>query len=176
MIGMMYLVLTAMLALNVSTDVLKAFKLVDDSLHSTLATTDSRNNAMMADFRAVRDDNPQKAGEWYDKAVELTQRSDSLYNYIQNFKYQIAVATDGAKKADPEARVIEGNDNRDAATHFALPDTGEKPGIVLKNKIIDYRNYLISLDPTKEEEYNDVPRHAFRRCRNADDEVAERYP
>ncbi len=153
MIGMMYLVLTAMLALNVSTDVLKAFKLVDDSLHSTLATTDSRNNAMMADFRAVRDDNPQKAGEWYDKAVELTQRSDSLYNYIQNFKYQIAVATDGAKKADPEARVIEGNDNRDATTHYALPDAGEKPGVTLKNMIIAYRDYLISVDPSKEEEF-----------------------
>ena len=78
MIGMMYLVLTAMLALNVSTDVLNAFKLVDDSLHSTLSSTESRNVAMMNDFRAIRDDNPQKAGEWYDKAVEMTQRSDSL--------------------------------------------------------------------------------------------------
>jgi len=154
MIGMMYLVLTAMLALNVSTDILKAFKMVDDSLHSTLSTTDSRNKLLMNDFREVRDDNPQKNGEWYDKAADLTERSDSLYNYIQNFKYQIAVATDGAKKADPEARVIEGNDNRDAATRFALPDAGEKPGLVLKNKIIEYRDFLITLDPDKAEEFN----------------------
>ena len=156
MIGMMYLVLTAMLALNVSTDVLNAFKLVDDSLHSTLSSTESRNVAMMNDFRAIRDDNPQKAGEWYDKAVEMTQRSDSLYNFIQDFKYQIALATDGPKKADPEARVVEGKDNRDVTSHYALPDTGEKPGVVLKNKIIDYRNYLISLDSTKAADFNAI--------------------
>ena len=153
MIGMMYLVLTAMLALNVSTDILKAFKLVDDSLHSTLITTESRNQLLMSDFRAVRDENPQKNGEWYEKAADLTQRSDSLYSFIQNFKYQIALATDGEKKADPEARVIEGNDNRDAATHYALPNSGEKPGVILKNKIVEYRDYLISLDPAKETEF-----------------------
>ncbi|MCR5050819.1 MAG: gliding motility protein GldM [Paludibacteraceae bacterium] len=156
MIGMMYLVLTAMLALNVSTDVLKAFKLVDDSLHSTLETTDGRNKQMMALFLSARNDNPEKNGPWYDKAAELTQRSDSLYDFIQDFKYQIAVATDGASKADLEARVIEGNDNRDAATHYALPDHGTRPGEVLKHKIEEYRSYLISLDPNKAAEFNTI--------------------
>ncbi|MBO4250062.1 MAG: gliding motility protein GldM [Paludibacteraceae bacterium] len=156
MIGMMYLVLTAMLALNVSTDILKAFKLVDDSLHSTLETTDSRNQQMMSQFLASRNDNPEKNGPWYDKAAELTQRSDSLYNYIQNFKYQIALATDGPKKVDPEARVIQGNDNRDATTHYALPDKAEKPGVELKKMIEDFRAYLISIDPKKEEEFNTI--------------------
>ena len=156
MIGMMYLVLTAMLALNVSTDVLKAFKLVDDSLHSTLETTSGRNQQMMSQFLASRDDNPEKNGPWYDKAAELTRRSDSLFNYIQNFKYQIAVATDGASKADPEARVIQGNDNRDAATHYALPDKAEKPGVELKQLIEEYRAYLIELDPKKEQEFNTI--------------------
>ena len=153
MIGMMYLVLTAMLALNVSTDVLKAFKLVDDSLHTTLSTTESRNQIMMSEFRAVRDDNPQKNGEWYDKAAELTQRSDSLYNFIQNVKYQIAVSAD-KKKADPEAREIEGNDNREAAARYALPNVGEKPGVVLRTMIEEYRDYLIGLDSARTEQFN----------------------
>ena len=156
MIGMMYLVLTAMLALNVSTDVLKAFKLVDDSLHTTLATTDGRNLSMMHDFRLDSIDNPEKNGPWYKEAAELTRRSDDLFNYIQDFKYQIAVATDGATKADPEARVIQGNDNRDAATHYALPDAAVQPGVELKNKIIEYREYLISLDTLKRDEFNQI--------------------
>ena len=153
MIGMMYLVLTAMLALNVSTDILKAFKLVDDSLHTTLETTDGRNLSMMHDFRLDSIDNPEKNGPWCEKATELTRRSDSLYNYIQNFKYQIAVATDG-KKADPEARVIIGNDNRDTPTHYALPDKADKPGVELKHFIEEYRDYLISLDTVKRAEFN----------------------
>ena len=156
MIGMMYLVLTAMLALNVSTDILKAFKLVDDSLHSTLETTDSRNKQTMAMFLSERNDNPEKNGPWYDKAAELTKRSDSLYNYIQNFKYQIAVATDGVKKADPEARVILGNDNRDATTHFALPDNDHQPGVELKHLVEEYRDYLCSLDTSKIAQFNTV--------------------
>ena len=44
MIGMMYLVLTAMLALNVSTDILNGFTLVDNSLHSHPCPTPSRSS------------------------------------------------------------------------------------------------------------------------------------
>ena len=51
MIGMMYLVLTAMLALNVSTDILKAFELVDKSLHTTMETTEARNKSILHDFQ-----------------------------------------------------------------------------------------------------------------------------
>ena len=154
MISMMYLVLTAMLALNVSTDVLKAFKMVDDSLHTTLSTTDSRNRVLMSDFRAQRDDNPQKVGEWYTKAEELTRRSDSLFNFIQDVKKNIAISADGAKKADPEGRAIENNDNREAAARYALPNVGEQPGAVLRTMVEDYREFLISLDTTRAAEYN----------------------
>ncbi|MBR0195387.1 MAG: gliding motility protein GldM [Paludibacteraceae bacterium] len=152
MIGMMYLVLTAMLALNVSTDVLNAFALVDNSLHTTMDATEVRNKVMMSEFRAMRDDNPQKNGEWYDKAAQLTERSDSLYNFIQNVKYQIVLATD-KKKADPEARYVEGKDNRDAASHYALPNVGEQPGVVLRGKIEEYRDYLCGLDTARAAEF-----------------------
>ena len=118
MIGMMYLVLTAMLALNVSTDILNGFKLVDDSLHSSLEATERRSQVLMDDFKALNDMNPEKNQEWYDKAVELTQKSDSLFDYIKDFKYQIALLADG-KKADPEAREIEGNSNLDVTWQYA---------------------------------------------------------
>ena len=44
----MYLVLTAMLALNVSTDLLNGFTLVDNSLHSSIAASDTRNAKLYA--------------------------------------------------------------------------------------------------------------------------------
>ena len=153
MIGMMYLVLTAMLALNVSTDVLNAFALVDNSLHTTMDATEGRNGIMMNEFRAMRDDNPQKNGEWYDKAAQLTERSDSLYNFIQNVKYQIVLSAD-KKKADPEARNVEGKDNREAAARYALPNVGEKPATILREQIEAYRDYLSSLDTARTEQFN----------------------
>ena len=50
MIGMMYLVLTAMLALNVSSEILNGFGLVDSSLRTTIASSETRNNSMYDDF------------------------------------------------------------------------------------------------------------------------------
>ncbi|MGM9830737.1 MAG: gliding motility protein GldM [Paludibacteraceae bacterium] len=158
MIGMMYLVLTAMLALNVSTDILNGFKLVDDSLHSSLEATERRSQVLMDDFKALNDMNPGKNQEWYDKAVELTQKSDSLFDYIKDFKYQIALLADG-KKADPEAREIEGNSNLDVTWQYAgdKKDGNGGNGIILKQKLDEYRNYLIELSGgTKKDEFEKI--------------------
>jgi hypothetical protein len=50
MIGMMYLVLTALLALNVSKEVLNAFATLDDGLVGTLKNVEASNDKVMADF------------------------------------------------------------------------------------------------------------------------------
>ncbi len=151
MIGMMYLVLTAMLALNVSTDILNGFKLVDDSLHTSIAATDKRNNQMLQIFKSAADQNPDKNQEWYTKALELRVKSDSLYNYIHDFKYEIATLADGVKNADPAARKIVNNSNLDVTGQYALV---EGNGAILKEKIIAYKNYLIELsDSTRTSEF-----------------------
>ena len=155
MISMMYLVLTAMLALNVSTDILNGFRLVDDSLHFTLNATQFRNDEMMVNFKAAAEQNEQKNGEWYEKAILLEKKSDSIYNYIEQFKYDIAVLADGKKfqeriakerEKDPTigARVtnINARDQLDVTSQYAL---NEGHGEVLKNMFVDYRNFLIDL-------------------------------
>lgn len=149
MIGMMYLVLTAMLALNVSTDILNGFKLVDDSLHKTIEASQIRNANQYDNFEYMYQQNPVKMQDEWEHAQVLREKSDSLFNYIQNFKYQIAVLADGAKKADPEARQITGNSNLDVTGQYALvqfdPETGKTNGETLKDKIIDYRLFLESV-------------------------------
>ncbi len=141
MIGMMYLVLTAMLALNVSTDVLNGFRLVDESLNSSVEATESRNLDMMRIFASAAAENPEKNQEWYDKALELTAKSDSLFDYVHNFKYQIVKLADG-DKADPELKHIEAVSNLDVTGEYALVQGNGK---ILKQKIQAYKNYLIEL-------------------------------
>lgn len=51
MIGMMYLVLTAMLALNVSNEILNGFTMVDNSLHSSIESAEMRNEGLYQDFQ-----------------------------------------------------------------------------------------------------------------------------
>jgi len=134
MIGMMYLVLTAMLALNVSSDILNGFTLVDNSLHTSIETAEKRNTALYDDFDALNRKNPTKVGEWLTKAKLVQKESDDLFSYIENFKVQVVKIAD-KDKADPKARKIEGRDNLDAAGIYAI-NGGH--GKILKSKIDDY--------------------------------------
>ena len=68
MIGMMYLVLTAMLALNVSSEILNGFTMVDNSLHKTIESAELRNKSLYADFQSLFDKNPEKVKDWLVKA------------------------------------------------------------------------------------------------------------
>ena len=89
MIGMMYLVLTAMLALNVSSEILNGFTMVDNSLHKTIESAELRNKSLYADFQSLYDKNPKKVKEWLDEANRVKQKSNELYKFIENFKVQI---------------------------------------------------------------------------------------
>lgn len=139
MIGMMYLVLTAMLALNVSSDILNGFTLVDNSLHTTIESSQQRNSSLYDDFDALNSQNPEKVGPWLDKAREIQKKSDDLFNYIENFKVDIVKLAD-KDKADPKARKIEGRDNLDVAGQYAIV---EKNGEKLKQRINEFRDLVV---------------------------------
>ncbi|MDD3078522.1 MAG: gliding motility protein GldM [Paludibacter sp.] len=155
MIGMMYLVLTAMLALNVSSEILNGFTMVDNSLHATIESSDIRNKALYDDFQYQYEQNPTKVQEWLDKAKFVKQQSDDLYDYIEKFKVDIVKIAD-KDKADPKARNIEARDNLDAAGRYAI--LGGK-GKELKNKIDQYSSVLVTLsnnDPEKQKMYKNI--------------------
>lgn len=142
MIGMMYLVLTAMLALNVSADILNAFTKVNDRLQVTLQSTDQRNNALMQNLSSLNAVNPEKVGKWLDKAEDVKEKSDSIYNFLQNFKKGIVKTADG-KKADPTGNTIIKKDNLDAAGQYAGISTGKARGNELKHQIEAYKKFVI---------------------------------
>lgn len=97
----MYIVLMAMLALNVSSDVLKGFSLIGDSLKRTTGNAMKENQALYSDFAASYKSNPAKVKPWYDKAMEVKRMSDSLYNFAGELRWAIAREADG-KDADPD--------------------------------------------------------------------------
>ena len=82
MINLMYLVFIAMMALNVSTEVLDGFELVEDSLHTSIDNASKRNGLVAGEIDDYYQTNPAKVQEWYLKKNEVKQKSDSLYNYI----------------------------------------------------------------------------------------------
>jgi gliding motility-associated protein GldM len=147
MINLMYLVFIAMLALNVSTEVLDGFVLVGNSLNRTMNSTSSRNKMIFADMIAYHDLNPTKTGKWYDYAKQVKDKSDSLFNYTQELKMKIIRKSDG-KDGDPEN--LKRPDNLDAA-YDVMFEHGKNDGKKLKEAIDNYRNFISSLiiDTTK---------------------------
>ena len=84
----MYLVLTAMLALNVSTNVLNAFGLVDRSLHISLENAEEQNESQYERFAQMYHDTPDKltVNNYVGRIYSLKAASDSLFNYIEHFR------------------------------------------------------------------------------------------
>lgn len=147
MINLMYIVLTAMLALNVSSDVLNGFSQVADGLTRSNRTISARNRFLLAQLEAFNQKNPQKGQFWLKKAYDLTSQTDSLYDYIEDLKVQIVKIADGPKG---DVNNIINKDNLDAASQLMLAPVGGK-GKVLKMKLDRYRGFVTSMveDPQK---------------------------
>ena len=171
MIGMMYLVLTAMLALNVSTNVLDAFKKVDTSLHVTLDNTVEQNAMQYRRFERAYAENPAKVGQLYIQADSLRKASDDLYDYIQNFKVEVTKLVDG-ENYDSLARNIINTSDFDHPGTYALvmtdPETGKPNGEVLRQKIEDYRETLMDIQHWSERARNGKPKQILFGIFNTD--------
>ncbi|MEI8084939.1 MAG: gliding motility protein GldM [Paludibacter sp.] len=169
MIGMMYLVLTAMLALNVSANILDGFSLVDSSLHTSIKSTESRNKELYAEFSDASEKNPEKVKEWLDKAISVKKQSDDLFNYIEGFKKTLVkmVDTDNANDS-AYVKQMEGKDNLDKGAEYALANGN---GDILEKKIETYRDYLVKLsanNPNKQKTYNSIFSTSMVKAKNHD--------
>ena len=95
MINMMYLVLLAMMALNVASEVLDAFRVVDSSLMQTLKSVDLKNDQIYASFSQAFEENPTKVQEWKEKSDRVKTLSDNLINKITDIKEELVIKSGG---------------------------------------------------------------------------------
>jgi len=141
MINLMYVVLMAMLALNVSTEVLEGFSLVEESLNRTTATSSKENESMFDALTQQMQTNPEKVKEWFEKASSVKQESDSLFNFIQQLKVAIVKEADGK---DGDIHNIDNKENLEAASTVMLaPGTGK--GKRLYDAVNAYREKMLSM-------------------------------
>ena len=139
MINLMYVVLMAMLALNISTEVLNGFSIVEESLNRTTANSGKENKAIFDDFEEQMRKNPAKVRQWFEKATAVKNMSDSLYNYAQSLKRQIVMEADGE---DGNPADIKNKDDLEAASQVMLaPGTGQ--GKKLYDAINSYRENIL---------------------------------
>ena len=138
MINLMYIVLTAMLALNVSTDVLEGFRQVEDSLARSTDNASEQNRALYGELTDYNITNPEKSGEWYSKATDVRNRTEGLVNFIDSLKLAIVKQADGR---DGDVNNIKRMDDLEAASHIMLsPAKGQ--GEKLRNSLIKYADFV----------------------------------
>ena len=175
MINMMYLVLTALLALNVSKEVLDSFFEVNKGVVRTTNNFSEKNNETYNDFTAAAELNPKKAGKWRDKALEVKAAASDISMFIQEMKYNLVFKVDGEvyldKHLDSDGKEIEGNlyekpfsdltneekiksiaylaskSDRDASGELFV-NSGK--ATELKNKIENYKKLLLNLSDGNE--------------------------
>ena len=138
MINMMYLVLTAMLALNISKDILDALTKLNDSLEQTASTVDNKNEEIYAAFRQAASENPKKAGPWKDKAMEVKSKADELASFIDELKEELIKVSGGYDDETGEPKKLDARE--DPANYLLNQGNATK----LKNKIEDFRSTLAS--------------------------------
>ena len=95
MIGMMYLVLTALLALNISKEVLNGFVKVENSLRTTQGTLNAKVNETSSELETKYLQNQEKVKPFYDKAQQVNASSAELISYITEMKARIMAASSG---------------------------------------------------------------------------------
>lgn len=157
MINMMYLVLTAMLALNVAAETLDAFKIVDASLITTYLSFSDKNKTLINDFNRAYEISPSKVEKWRNSANEVHTKSDSLIKYIIDTKELLVKGAAGLVK-DPleeldekypfiitnsnDTLILERQDDLNVSPEIMLT---KHRGDSLQTKIIEYKNILKSL-------------------------------
>ncbi len=151
MIGMMYLVLTALLALNVQKEVLNAFVIVEESLGKMNENYAEKNNLLYTAFDQANAENPAKTKKWRDLAYEIKKMADERYEMIQDLKLKI-LQTAREKEAINGREIIpekiNGKENTDIPAQVMITEGNGKK---LRAAIESFRKFLLDqVDPGSE--------------------------
>lgn len=140
MISILYLVLLALLALNVPDTILDAFKNINNSLESSRSNVNTAVQQLFSAFESTKlKEEPARAKPIYDKAKKAQAIIGELNTYISSLKEEFTKQGGGI---DPEKGDLVKRENEDISPNLMI---NEKKGTVLKDKINETRAKLLAL-------------------------------
>ncbi len=155
MIAMMYLVLTALLALNVSKQMLDAFLVVNESMESTVENFDGKIEDVYHEFGKQFQLNQNKVGPYKLKADTAKSLTEEMVRYIDSVKYALIIRSEG-KRRIPDVETAKNTPLKELKTKdkyteptryfFARSEDGTKgESGKLRRKIDAYRTKMLQL-------------------------------
>jgi gliding motility-associated protein GldM len=151
MIAMMYLVLTALLALNVSVEILNAFLVVNESMETTNRVFRAKTENLYRQFEIQNQQNPAKVGPYYDKAIQAKKLSQDMREYVEKTKFEAIAYSDRIPIEEARTtplRQLASKDKYDRTTTFFIgnsEDGSAGRSRELKDKIIKYKQDILQL-------------------------------
>lgn len=164
MIGMMYLVLTALLALNVSVTVLDAFVMVDQGLQQTNKNFERNLELMYNSFDEQLRDNPTRVQDFYERAQEARRLSQEMAGFILKSRSEMISVVDKIPMEVSDTLFLldmKAKDNYSGSSTYWMVDqveggaavTANEPGgpgtrgYILREKIDEYKQQMRALLP-----------------------------
>ncbi|HMT34629.1 MAG: gliding motility protein GldM [Bacteroidetes bacterium] len=171
MINLMYLVLTALLAMNVSSEILNAFKIVDKSLVISSRNIDSTNSFSLRKYDERMNDpeiqeNPKKLKKMTDfrpYILKATEKSKEMSALLETYKQLIITRAGGI---NPKTGLLDRPEDLDAAT--AIMIEAEKKGPEMKSKLEQYIKDIAALVP--------VGGDSIESIRDRNEELEKQFP
>tara|TARA_B110000046_G_scaffold28052_1_gene28754 strand:+ start:49250 stop:50890 length:1641 start_codon:yes stop_codon:yes gene_type:complete len=158
MIGMMYLVLTALLAMNMSKEVLNTFVTVNDGLEKTIHNFKAKNDDAYSEFSKSYSENPTKTGPYFSKAKEMKEAAQKAISYINEIKVEIIAGIEptiskenaiGKNEFGEDTLInlmyVQVKDNYAYSTNLLVggdpvnPKTGPLSALELRDKLVEFR-------------------------------------
>lgn len=172
MIGMMYLVLTALLAMNISKDVLNAFLQINRSQIKTSEILDSKAKASLAGLNSPKPEDADKAVPFQNKAKDVLAKTEEIVKYLEELKARTMAASMTGKTtgegfeafmengkaldmlSEKGKELVTKPDENTNATGFLIgskpqdPKKDEWSGNMLKQKLEAYAAYMKDIKVT----------------------------
>ena len=148
MINMMYLVLTALLALNVSKEIINAFVTVNESLVVSRDNIDNKNKLTYMAFDRAKQNDAERYGQAWTSAQDIKKGADSLNKYIEDLKEEMVSKVEKLDKGEkvPELREMGKKDDYDIPTYIMCGDKNDGTGFKateLKKKMDTFKALLL---------------------------------
>ncbi len=175
MIGMMYLVLTALLALNVSKQVIAAFVTINDKLDRSAEIINQNNQGNYASFDKKITTVKATGGDvnavkvWQERAFRVQDKTTETISFLLSEANAMIKESEGVDWIETEETIevdgqstnvitelkplseISGMDNYDIPTNMFIGGNPQKPvarGLEIRKRVIDYRNQIANIMAT----------------------------
>jgi len=156
MINMMYLVLTALLAMNVSKEILDSFITVNNGLENTKLSLNDKMTAQYKSFEQFASENSAKYGGAWNDAKKIKSAGGEIIAYVDSIKAKVIMTAEGWPRDSVvlgDGRIVDlakvtKKDSHDELTNLLIGDEPAKPkegpfsAVELRQKLEAFRDLV----------------------------------